>query len=74
VEGAPIDREVLETERPRWLNYRWRRKGNAGIDIVSFELTEATVGRMHLRLVHAGFPLDIATPLTQMSMGGDRVV
>jgi uncharacterized protein YndB with AHSA1/START domain len=66
--GAAIECEVLEAERPRKLSYRWRHEDDGGIDsVVSFELTEALAGRTRLRLVHAGFPLDIATPLTQMS-------
>ena len=73
--GAAIDCEVLEVEPHRRLSYRWRHEDEAGVDsIVSFELTEAVAGRTHLRLVHAGFPLDIATPLTQMSRTGGRVV
>ncbi|WP_119419382.1 SRPBCC family protein [Desertibaculum subflavum] len=75
LEGATIDCEVLEAEPPRKLSYRWRHREDDGIDsIVSFELTEAVAGRTHLRLVHAGFPLDLATPLTRMAQAGGRVV
>ena len=72
--GAAIECEVLELQRDRKLAYRWRPEDEDDVDsIVSFELTEAVAGRTHLRLVHAGFPLDIAAPLTRMQAGG-RVV
>ena len=73
-DGTAIECEVLEVERDRKLAYRWRRDDEDAIDsIVCFELTEAVAGRTHLRLVHAGFPLDLAAPLTRMQSGG-RVV
>jgi uncharacterized protein YndB with AHSA1/START domain len=74
IDGAEIECEVLEAKPERKLAYRWRRADESAIDsIVSFELTEAVAGRTHLRLVHAGFPIDIAAPLTRMQAGG-RVV
>jgi uncharacterized protein YndB with AHSA1/START domain len=74
IDGTAIECEMLEVEPGRRLSYRWRREDEAAIDsIVSFELTEAVAGRTHLRLVHAGFPLDIARPLTRMQARG-RVV
>lgn len=79
-DGAAIDCEVLEVEPERRLAYRWQRDDEDAVDsIVSFELTEAVAGRTHLRLVHAGFPLDLAQSfarmqaLTRMRAGG-RVV
>lgn len=68
-EGGRVDCEVLAAEAPRLLTYRWRQE-DGGLDtVVSFELTRTSRGGTHLRLVHDGFPIDLAAPLATLALG-----
>lgn len=65
--GGKVDCEVLTADAPHLLRYRWRQEDGAPDSIVSFELTRTYRGGTHLRLVHDGFPLDLAAPLATLA-------
>jgi uncharacterized protein YndB with AHSA1/START domain len=63
--GGDVDCEVLASEPPRRLSYRWRGAAEGGerdpagrpLDtVVTFELEATPSGGTRLRLVHDGFP------------------
>lgn len=64
--GGAVECEVLTAQAPYLLRYRWRQEGGATDSIVSFELMRTLHGGTRLRLVHDGFPLDLATPLATL--------